>query len=92
MTVDVTIRARADDAYDVGVRHASGLTHHAVTVPADLAVALGRPDLDPVGLVRASFQFLLEREPATSIMSAFSLDVISTYFPEYRGEMARRLR
>jgi hypothetical protein len=89
MTFDLTVSERPDRAYDVAVRHASGVTQHVVTVPPELAVALGLQD-DPIGLVRASFEFLLEREPATSIMSSFSLDVISTYFPEYRSEMARR--
>jgi hypothetical protein len=42
-------------------------------------------------LVRESFSFLLEREPASSIMSEFSLDVIEQYFPEYREELGRRL-
>jgi hypothetical protein len=33
-------------------------------------------------LVRESFEFLLEREPQTSIMSEFSLDVFEQYIPE----------
>jgi hypothetical protein len=92
MTVDVTVSARSDGSCDVAVRHATGVTHHVVTVPPNFAIALVRHDLDPVSLVRASFEFLLEREPATSIMSTFDLDVISTYFPEYRSEMERRLQ
>lgn len=43
-------------------------------------------------VVRESFAFLLEREPATSILRRFSLDVISGYFPEYPTDMRRRLR
>jgi hypothetical protein len=39
--------------------------------------------------VRASFRFLLDREPATSILARFSLDVISRYFPEYRREIGK---
>jgi hypothetical protein len=42
-------------------------------------------------LVRASFEFLLEREPATSILREFSLDVISRYFPGYPAEISARL-
>ena len=38
-------------------------------------------------LVRASFAFLLDREPATSILTRFSLDVIGRYFPEYTSEL-----
>jgi hypothetical protein len=47
---------------------------------------------NPGDLVRASFEFLLEREPATSILHEFSLDVISRYFPGYPAEIRARLR
>ena len=40
--------------------------------------------------MRASLAFLLEREPPTSILRRFGLEVIGTYFPEYPGEMRRR--
>jgi hypothetical protein len=36
--------------------------------------------------------FLLEGEPATSILHEFSLDVISQYFPAYPAEIRARLR
>jgi len=53
-------------------------------------------DLAPAGtdeasLVRESFAFLLEREPATSILREFELTVIGRYFPEYEREIRRRL-
>ena len=38
-------------------------------------------------LVRRSFEFLLRREPATSILRTFDLSVIQTYFPEYDDEL-----
>ena len=46
---------------------------------------------DPERLVRASFEFLLEREPASSILAEFELSDIARYFPEYWDELARRL-
>ena len=49
----------------------------------------GDEDLERV--VRVSFEFLLEREPAASILPEFSLDVIGRYFPEYEDELPRRL-
>ena len=64
---------------------------HLVEVPPSLLDTLGLGADDGELLVRASFAFLLEREPATSIMTTFSLDVIEQYFPEYREEMERRL-
>jgi hypothetical protein len=43
------------------------------------------------GVVRESFEFLLEKEPASAILPEFSLDVIPNYFPEYKDELPGRL-
>jgi hypothetical protein len=68
-----------------------GGSTHRVTVPEDLVAELSFPEGDLEGVVRESFVFLLEREPASSIMPEFSLDVIPNYFPEYKEEMPKRL-
>ena len=67
-------------------------TSHEVSIPAGFAASLGCGDIAPGELVRASFEFLLEREPATSILHEFSLDIISQYFPSYPAEIGGRLR
>jgi hypothetical protein len=64
---------------------------HRVTVPEDLVAELGLPEEDLKGVVRESFEFLLEREPASSIMTEFSLDVVPNYFPEFKEELSKRL-
>jgi bifunctional DNA-binding transcriptional regulator/antitoxin component of YhaV-PrlF toxin-antitoxin module len=79
-----------DGTFHVEVHDGAITTSHTVTVPPDLTEALGFAPGDETVLVRKSFEFLLEREPATSILRRFSLDVIGDYFPEYRTEMARR--
>jgi hypothetical protein len=66
-------------------------TSHQVSVPTGFAASLGCGDAAPAELVRVSFEFLLEREPATSILPEFSLDVISQYFPSYPAEIGARL-
>jgi len=66
-------------------------TSHQVSVPTGFAASLGCGDAAPGELVRASFEFLLEREPATSILRQFSLDVISQYFPSYPAAIGTRL-
>jgi hypothetical protein len=66
-------------------------TSHKVSVPAGFPASLGCGHVAPEELVRASFEFLLEREPATSILREFSLDVISQYFPGYPAEIRARL-
>jgi predicted DNA-binding protein (UPF0278 family) len=43
-------------------------------------------------LLQKSFEFLLEREPNTSILSSFDLPLIGRYFPEYEREIRSRLR
>jgi hypothetical protein len=64
-------------------------TTHRVTIPEGMLQDLA--GATPETVVRESFAFLLEREPNTSILAEFSLDVIERYFPEYRQELSRRL-
>jgi hypothetical protein len=59
--------------------------------PSRLTASLGCGDVAPEELVRASFEFLLEREPATSILREISLNIISQYFPGYPAEIGARL-
>jgi len=66
-------------------------TSHVVTVPESILDEIDLPRLDPLQLVDESFTFLLEREPATSIMRTFALSDIPRFFPEYVVEMRRRL-
>ena len=42
-------------------------------------------------LVRETFEFLLEREPRTAILSRFDLRDVSRYFPEYPATIRVRL-
>ena len=64
-------------------------TTHVVSVPSGFGPGLGLGGTSDEDLVRASFRFLLDREPATSILARFSLDVISRYFPEYPREIGK---
>jgi hypothetical protein len=77
--------------FGVQVTEGDQTTSHQVTVPESLLDDLGLVDVDEERVVRESFEFLLEREPATSIMKEFSLDVIPQYFPDYTEELPRRL-
>ena len=45
----------------------------------------------PEDLVRASFEFLLERERKESILRQFELPMISRYFPDFEDTIKRRL-
>ncbi len=88
---DIGISSTGPREFRVTVRDRDSETSHQVTVPEELIERLGLAEEDLDQVVRESFEFLLEREPASSIMSEFSLDVISGYFPEYEEELPRRL-
>lgn len=88
-TPEVHVTPQVDGTFRVEVRGRVA-TAHTVTVPEGLAVQLGWGEAGEVELVRESFAFLLEREPATSILPTFSLDVIGRYFPEFPSEIRRR--
>lgn len=77
----------------VRVRDGRGTTEHEVTVDEiDLPPALDGADTPDVErLVERTFAFLLEREPAASILPRFDLPVVSRFFPEYPAEIEQRL-
>ncbi len=62
---------------------AQSTTTHEVNVRADYAQKLTGGKIPSTQLVEKSFEFLLEREPNTSILRSFDLSVIARYFPEY---------
>jgi hypothetical protein len=89
---EIAIYAVAAREFRVEVSEAALRTTHDVTVPESLGEAVELPVHDLERVVRESFRFLLEREPASSILSRFSLGDIASYFPEYPSELAHRLR
>ncbi|HEY3335966.1 MAG TPA: hypothetical protein VGK16_12110 [Candidatus Limnocylindrales bacterium] len=58
-------------------------TAHVVTVAAADLARFAPEATDPKDLLTRSFEFLLEREPKSSILRRFDLRVIARYFPEY---------
>ena len=88
---EIAIRHVGEREFVVEVSEGGRHTTHQVTAPERLGGGLELPGDDLSEVVRRSFEFLLEREPASSILPRFSLDDISRYFPEYEQELARRL-
>ena len=82
----------ADEGWRCTVRVGddAAATDHEVAVSADTLASLAPGATDPEALVRASFEFLLTREPRESILSRFDLMVIRRYFPDWEGEIRRR--
>ncbi len=86
--MSISIRQLNDDVFEVTVAKTSTTTH-TVTV-TDLSLSdLSDSNVTKTQLLEFSFRFLLEREPNTSILSSFDINVISRYFSDYRDEVRR---
>jgi hypothetical protein len=86
----IKVQRESENTYEVTVE-ASTTTTHQVTVEPDYHLKLTGGRVPPETLVERSFEFLLEREDNTSILSRFDLPVIGRYFPEYERAIAERL-
>ena len=85
--VDIRIVELDSRTYQVTVVAQSTTTHH-VTMQADYVQKLAGGRISNSALLKKSFEFLLQREPNTSILRSFDLSVISRYFPEYEREIS----
>ncbi|MDP9387510.1 MAG: hypothetical protein M3Q48_06165 [Actinomycetota bacterium] len=88
---EITVTEMGPGEFGVQVREGDTATSHRVQVPESFLDDLLLGDEDQARIVRESFAFLLEREPATSILAEFALPAITGYFPEYPDELRRRL-
>lgn len=79
-----------DSTFEVTVKGKTTTTHQ-VTVDPSYYEKLSGGRVPPETLVEKSFEFLLEREPNTSILRRFELPVISRYFPEYEKTIRQML-
>ena len=64
------------------------ITKHIVFVTDEILFKLTKNKVSKEDLLNFSFNFLLERESSTSILSSFDLTVISKYFPEYTKKVS----
>ena len=66
-------------------------TQHTVTLTPEYWQKLTNGRVPAETLIQKSFEFLLERESNTSILSSFDLPVIQRYFPEYERTIGSSL-
>ena len=78
-------------AYEVRV-FAQGRAHrYEATLSFQDYDLWSRGRVPPSRVVEAAFEYLLDHEPATSIMSRFDCSVIRRYFPKVDQELPGRL-
>lgn len=86
--VEILVRESSGGWFAQVTIHDRAVTTHTVKISTAEHTRYG--DGDVSDLVRRSFDFLLAREPNTSILPEFDLSAIERYFPEYAETIARR--
>lgn len=79
-TIEVT--ETNPNSFSVTIQSAQ-TTVHQVSVQPEYAQQLTHGRINTHDLVKASMQYLLDRESNTSILRSFDLRIIERYFPDY---------
>ncbi|MFM9913168.1 MAG: hypothetical protein ACKVN9_06530 [Methylophilaceae bacterium] len=90
MTATINVKKLDETSFEVTVQGHTATTH-IVTVSAQYAAKLSAGRVSVEVLVNRSFDFLLQREPNTSILRRFDLPLIGQYFPEYERSIVEML-
>ena len=85
--MELLITELSKDKFEITVK-ADQLTKHVVSITDQMLLNLTNNKISKEELLNFSFNFLLERESNTSILSSFDLTVISKYFPEYTKKVS----
>ena len=87
--MELLITELSKDKFEITV-NADQITKHVVSVTDQMLLNLTKNKISKEELLNFSFNFLLERESNTSILSSFDLTVISKYFPEYTKKISHK--
>lgn len=91
MTTIANVIPMAPGEYGVEVEEGHEVIGRKIRLNGSFLDDLLLTGVDEERIVRETFEFLLEREPATSILPEFSLEDVSRYFPDFPEELQRRL-
>ena len=84
--MSIFIKELSDNKFEI-IINKKPITKHTVLLTDEYHDSLTKKKISKKKLLEYSFQFLLNREPNTSILSFFELNIISKYFPEYENEI-----
>ena len=88
--MSIIIKELSENKFEITVSKKL-VTKHTVLLTDELYDSLTKKKISKIKLLEHSFQFLLDREANTSILSFFELNIISKYFPEYETEIKKYL-
>ena len=84
----ISIIKQNDDVFIVKVTNDVS-TSHTVTITDQILAELTNNNVTKTQLLQFSFDFLLQREPNTSILTSFDINIISKYFSDYKDQVRR---
>ena len=87
----IDIKKIDNDNFEVKVLSRT-TTSHKVNLDDNIYKKMTNKKISKLKLIELSFEFLLKREPNTSIMSAFELSIINNYFPEFENEITIKIK
>ena len=88
--MSILIKKLSDNKFEITVNKKL-ITKHTVLITDEYHDSLTKKKISKKELLEKSFQFLMDREPNTSILFFFELHIISKYFPEYENEIKKFL-
>ncbi|HEY7187096.1 MAG TPA: hypothetical protein VH436_11145 [Vicinamibacterales bacterium] len=87
----IHIEPAGNSKYRVSIDDRGKTRRFTVTATPEDVARYAPEGTSPERLIHASFEFLLAREPASSILSSFALPVIENYFPDYPTTIKSKL-
>jgi hypothetical protein len=91
MAAHINVEKLTEGKFRIRVKEGASESQHVVTLSEQDYRSLSGGKIEPVELIKRSFEFLLAREPKEAILSSFDLPLISHYFPEFERELKRRI-
>ena len=80
-----------DDTFSVSISSVQN-TQHTVKLTDKQVELYKLGNVNKEEVVEFAFGFLLEREPNTSILPTFPIELIGNYFPEFEGKLQQYLK
>ena len=84
--MEILIKKNNNSTFTVSVKSLIN-SKHIITLDDDIYFEMTKGVKSKEELIFFSFNFLLEREKNTLILSKFNLETIQNYFPEYKNEI-----
>ena len=88
---EIEVKNISGDIYQVIVT-GDTKTEHTVTMDDEYYFSLSDGKVSQLEFIKLSFEFLLERESSTEILSSFDIKIISKYFRGYEEEIGKMIK